>query len=220
MVPLSRATLAITIALVGVLAAASVLLVAAWWLAPLMTVELPGRPTSVRELIAAAAFAGGRCQAGAVFAPGSELMRELELRCLEETGEEPRLAQRMEELCSPLLARSPHDRYVPLYRQSPEYPFAARKTGTEGWVHVRLWPGPSGRVQRQEVVDADPAEVFEAASLTAVANWRYCINPEGDPPKGGHLEIMFPFQMEGDPLRTFERATGALERRAPRRGRR
>jgi TonB family protein len=55
----------------------------------------------------------------------------------------------------------------------PVYPPAAAEAGIEGYVDVRFRLSPSGTVVAPEVVDAEPAGVFNAAALAAVSRWRY-----------------------------------------------
>ena len=53
------------------------------------------------------------------------------------------------------------------------YPAEARERGLEGFVMVRYDVDESGRVVNPEVVSAQPAGVFDAAALAAVASWQY-----------------------------------------------
>ncbi len=55
----------------------------------------------------------------------------------------------------------------------PEYPQQARRRGVEGWVDVNFTVTPTGSVADVTVISANPAEVFDAAAITAVRNWRF-----------------------------------------------
>lgn len=55
----------------------------------------------------------------------------------------------------------------------PEYPYKARRRGVEGRVVVRLLVSAEGRVERADIVSADPPGVFEDAVLRAVRRWRF-----------------------------------------------
>ena len=55
----------------------------------------------------------------------------------------------------------------------PEYPASARAQGIEGYVLVRYRVSAAGAVSALEVVEAQPAGVFDAAALAAVRTWRY-----------------------------------------------
>ena len=55
----------------------------------------------------------------------------------------------------------------------PVYPAEAKAQGVEGYVEVRYAVTVDGTVESAEVVDAQPAGVFEEAALTAVRAWRY-----------------------------------------------
>ena len=57
--------------------------------------------------------------------------------------------------------------------QEPVYPAAARAQGVEGYVEVRYRVGADGTVSGLQVVNAEPAGVFDAAALAAVGSWRY-----------------------------------------------
>ena len=59
----------------------------------------------------------------------------------------------------------------PLIASVPAYPGAAR--GVSGYVDVELTVTASGRVENPRVVAAQPANLFDAAALAAVARWRY-----------------------------------------------
>jgi TonB family protein len=62
---------------------------------------------------------------------------------------------------------------------APVYPPAAAAAGIEGHVDVRFTISPSGTVVAPEIIAAEPAGVFEAAALAAVARWRYTL-PVGE----------------------------------------
>lgn len=53
----------------------------------------------------------------------------------------------------------------------PEYPEAA--AGVEGWVDVHFTVSTEGVPENISVTLADPREVFDAAAIAAVAQWRY-----------------------------------------------
>ena len=54
-----------------------------------------------------------------------------------------------------------------------EYPAAAATTGVEGWVDVHFTVSAEGVPENITVTGADPRDVFDAAALAAVAQWRY-----------------------------------------------
>jgi len=60
-----------------------------------------------------------------------------------------------------------------LYQPSPPYPLSARRQETTGEVLVRLRVTPAGRVDRVELVHADPPGVFDASVLRTVRRWRF-----------------------------------------------
>lgn len=61
----------------------------------------------------------------------------------------------------------------PLIRWSPEYPPEAAQRGVEGHVTVEFDVTADGGVDNAEVVESEPAGVFDRAALDAVRRWRY-----------------------------------------------
>lgn len=55
----------------------------------------------------------------------------------------------------------------------PVYPAAARARGDSGFVVVAYTVEPDGTVANLRVVGSEPAGVFDAAALEAVARWRF-----------------------------------------------
>lgn len=55
----------------------------------------------------------------------------------------------------------------------PEFPEAARRKGTNGWVEVVFTVTPKGTVADAEVRSSSPEEVFDDAALKAVKQWRF-----------------------------------------------
>ena len=56
---------------------------------------------------------------------------------------------------------------------APGYPRAAERRGIDGWVRVGFVIDAAGQPRDIVVRDAEPAGVFESATLAAVAEWRY-----------------------------------------------
>ncbi len=55
----------------------------------------------------------------------------------------------------------------------PEYPEVARRRGVEGWVDVTFTVTPTGTVTDAAVTSSNPADVFDAAAIAAISNWRF-----------------------------------------------
>jgi TonB family protein len=66
----------------------------------------------------------------------------------------------------------------PLIRWSAEYPTQAQQRGIEGHVTVAFDVTAEGGVENAEVVESEPAGVFDNAALAAVRRWRYAPEPE------------------------------------------
>jgi protein TonB len=62
---------------------------------------------------------------------------------------------------------------VPLVRVEPIYPQLALNRGLEGWVKVGLHITPQGTVRDAEIVDAQPAQLFNRAVIRAVMRWKF-----------------------------------------------
>lgn len=67
-----------------------------------------------------------------------------------------------------------------LIEVAPTYPQAALDAGIEGFVEVRFTVTPAGTVGSAEIVESDPAGVFDAAALAAVNRWRYTGSLQGE----------------------------------------
>lgn len=61
----------------------------------------------------------------------------------------------------------------PLARSAVRYPPAAKASGTEGYVVVRMLIGKNGNVREVHVLEARPDGVFEQAAVKAVRQWRF-----------------------------------------------
>ncbi len=53
----------------------------------------------------------------------------------------------------------------------PKYPTSAK--GVEGWVRVEFYVTPGGRTERMRVVSSEPAGLFDAAAIDAMASARF-----------------------------------------------
>lgn len=54
-----------------------------------------------------------------------------------------------------------------------EYPFIASKRNITGWVEVRFTVTKDGKTENIEVLQADPAEVFDGSAIKAVEQWTF-----------------------------------------------
>lgn len=69
---------------------------------------------------------------------------------------------------------APSDRTAtPLVRIPPQYPQRAASRGIEGWVLVEFTITPAGTVTNAQVIDSDPANIFDRSALRAIAKWKY-----------------------------------------------
>lgn len=62
---------------------------------------------------------------------------------------------------------------IPLERIPPKYPARAANRHIEGWVKIEFTITASGTVEKAEVVEAEPAEIFDEAALKAINQWTF-----------------------------------------------
>ncbi|MCX7738597.1 MAG: energy transducer TonB [Hydrogenothermaceae bacterium] len=62
---------------------------------------------------------------------------------------------------------------MPRFRTSPEYPKSARAKNITGYVVLSILVDEDGSVQQVEVLESQPARVFEEASINAVKQWKF-----------------------------------------------
>lgn len=91
--------------------------------------------------------------------------------------------------------------YLPLLATAPMYPRVAADEGIEGWVLVQFTVNASGAVDEDSitVVDAEPAEVFNATSIRAARNFVFSprrVAGESVPVPG--VQYLFRFRLEND----------------------
>jgi TonB family protein len=61
----------------------------------------------------------------------------------------------------------------PLHRVRPSYPARAMEHNIEGWVLLRFRVGKNGEVLGPEVVESEPARIFNEAAIEAIKQWKY-----------------------------------------------
>jgi len=61
----------------------------------------------------------------------------------------------------------------PTMRIEPKYPIEAAKAGTEGSVVLKFDVEADGSVSHVEVINAEPANVFDKSAVTALKQWKY-----------------------------------------------
>jgi len=60
-----------------------------------------------------------------------------------------------------------------LERVPPRYPPRAANRHIEGWVKIEFTISTTGTVTDAIVVDAEPADMFNDAALTAIEKWKF-----------------------------------------------
>ena len=88
--------------------------------------------------------------------------------------------------------------YLPIVVINPQYPNRALERGIEGWCQVSFTVDENGGVVDPVVVDADPPNIFDSASLRAVQRFRF--NPrtkDGQAVRTPGVQYVFRFNLEG-----------------------
>lgn len=89
--------------------------------------------------------------------------------------------------------------YLPIVVIQPQYPNRALQREIEGWCQVMFTVDENGGVLDPVVVDADPPEIFDSASLRAVSRFKF--NPRtvnGQAVKTPGVQYVFRFNLEQD----------------------
>lgn len=84
----------------------------------------------------------------------------------------------------------------PLVRMEPKYPVEAARAGIEGWVKLMFSIDISGQVSDIEVIDAEPARVFDREAKRALAKWKYkppVVNGSPQPQSG--MQVVLDFKL-------------------------
>jgi protein TonB len=88
-----------------------------------------------------------------------------------------------------------HDRgLTPIFRANPQYPPEQAQRNTQGYVVLKFDVSEIGRVINIEVLDAEPARVFNRAAIRALKKWRYqpqIVNGEAQVMTGLKVQLDF-----------------------------
>jgi protein TonB len=82
-------------------------------------------------------------------------------------------------------------------RVEPDYPSAARRDGTVGFVDLEVTVSPGGAVESVSVVRASPQDVFDKSALAAVRKWKYDPRFVDGLPAQAHLKVHLEFTPGG-----------------------
>lgn len=86
---------------------------------------------------------------------------------------------------------------LPLVNIQPTYPTRAAQRGIEGWAQVSFTVTDTGGVRDVFIVDAEPAGMFDQASIRAAERFRFqprVVN--GQPVEVPNVQYVFRFQLE------------------------
>lgn len=79
---------------------------------------------------------------------------------------------------------------------SPEYPRLAERRGTEGYVKLRFRVLPSGTIDDIEVIDSQPATIFNKAAIDAIQKSSFAPATRNGTPEEQFLEQKLNFQIQ------------------------
>ena len=88
---------------------------------------------------------------------------------------------------------------LPLVNVTPQYPTRAASRGIQGWCQVSFTVTATGGVEDVVVVDAEPRNIFDSASIRAAQKFKFqpkVVDGEGVPVPG--VQYVFRYQLEGD----------------------
>ena len=88
---------------------------------------------------------------------------------------------------------------LPLVNVTPTYPTRAASRGIEGWCQVSFTVTETGGVRDVVVVDAEPPEIFDTASIRAAEKFKF--QPKVVDGKGvevPNVQYVFRYQLEGE----------------------
>tara|TARA_R110000772_G_scaffold118068_1_gene223669 strand:+ start:1554 stop:2165 length:612 start_codon:yes stop_codon:yes gene_type:complete len=86
---------------------------------------------------------------------------------------------------------------LPIVTVNPQYPNRALSRGIEGWCQVIFTVTANGTVENPMVVDADPPDIFDNASLRAVLRFKFnprVVNGEAVPVEG--VQYLFTYKVD------------------------
>ena len=61
----------------------------------------------------------------------------------------------------------------PTYQAPLDYPSSARSRGVQGYVLLSLLISAAGEIEKVQVLEAEPAGIFEDSAVQGVRNWRF-----------------------------------------------
>lgn len=89
--------------------------------------------------------------------------------------------------------------YLPIVTVPPQYPTRALQRGIEGWCQVMFTVTENGSVIDAKVVDADPPNIFDRASLRAVARFKFNARTrDGEPVQTPGVQYLFTYNLAED----------------------
>lgn len=112
----------------------------------------------------------------------------------------------------PTANQDSRDAILPITAEAPLYPLRAAYGGVEGWALVEFTVLLNGDVQANsvEIVDAEPSDIFNRASIRAVKKFKFAPVAGTDPREINGVEYLFRYTLSDDD-NTFEEINRDLE---------
>jgi protein TonB len=79
---------------------------------------------------------------------------------------------------------------------APRYPRVAQRRGITGWVDISFTVGTDGSVTAIEIMNSDPADIFDDSASNAVSEWRFEPPMQGGMPVEKRVAVRMMFSLE------------------------
>lgn len=90
--------------------------------------------------------------------------------------------------------------FLPTNNVAPQYPLRAAYAGVEGWALAEFNISPEGTVVQDsvQIVDADPAEIFDTASIRAARKFEFAFTEGNEPREIEGVQYVFRYELGED----------------------
>lgn len=90
--------------------------------------------------------------------------------------------------------------FLPTVNVAPQYPFPAAYAGVEGWALAEFNISPEGSVVQDsvQIVDANPSEIFDKASIRAAKKFEFAFTEGNAPREIKGVQYLFRFELGED----------------------
>ncbi|KPA19668.1 TonB family protein [Candidatus Magnetomorum sp. HK-1] len=85
---------------------------------------------------------------------------------------------------------------TPLIKIPPMYPIRAKRRGIQGWVKVKFLVNTEGKIEKLDILEAHPKNMFEKSVLNCVSKWSFRPGTVEGIPVKTWAETIIRFEME------------------------